>query len=98
MAMRWTSIIAIYCLFWVLSAFLVMPFGLRTPDEVDGHVVGSGHADSAPVNFRPRLIAIRATVLAVVLFGLYYLNYTQQWITVDDLNVFGTPPVKDLGY
>ncbi len=96
--MRWTSIIAIYGLFWVLSAFLVMPFGLRTPNEVDGHKVEKGHADSAPVNFRPRLIALRATVLAAALFGLYYLNYVQQWITVDDLNFFGTPPVKDLGY
>jgi predicted secreted protein len=98
MAMRWTSIIAIYGLFWVLSAFLVMPFGLRTPNEVEGHELEKGHADSAPVNFRPRLIALRATVLAIVLFGLYYLNYAQQWITVDDLNFFGKPPVKDLGY
>lgn len=98
MAMRWTSIVAIYCLFWVLSAFLVMPFGLRTPDEVEGHEIGKGHATSAPLNFRPKLIALRATVLAVVLFGLYYLNYSQQWITADDLNLFGEPPVRDLGY
>lgn len=96
--MRWTSIVAIYCLFWVLSAFLVMPFGLRTPDEVDGHKIGKGHATSAPVNFRPRLIALRATVLAAVLFGLYYANYVNQWITQDDLNFFGKPPVSDLGY
>ncbi|HUD27540.1 MAG TPA: DUF1467 family protein [Novosphingobium sp.] len=96
--MKWTSMLAIYTLFWVLSAFLVMPFGLRTPDEVEGHEVGKGHADSAPVNFRPRLIALRATVLAVVLFGAYYVNYAEQWITVDDLNFFGKPPVDDLGY
>ncbi|MFC0203886.1 DUF1467 family protein [Novosphingobium soli] len=96
--MRWTSIVAIYALFWVLSAFLVMPFGLRTPDQVEGHQVGKGHADSAPVNFRPGLIARRATVLALVLFGLYYANYAYQWITVEDLNVFGKPPVDDLGY
>ncbi len=31
--MRWTSILAIYSLFWVLSAFLVLPFGVRTHDE-----------------------------------------------------------------
>ncbi|WP_091148194.1 DUF1467 family protein [Novosphingobium sp. CF614] len=96
--MQWFSIIAIYGLFWVLSAFLVMPFGLRTPDEEEGYEVEKGHADSAPVNFRPRLIALRATVLAAVLFALYYANYTQQWITLDDINVFGKPPVKDLGY
>lgn len=98
MAMQWFSIVAIYCLFWVLSAFLVMPFGLRTPDEVEGHKVEKGHADSAPVNFRPKLIALRATILAAVLFVLFYENYVHQWITIDDLNFFGKPPVKDLGY
>lgn len=98
MAMRWTSIVAIYGLFWILSAFLVMPFGLRTPNEVEGHKVEKGHADSAPVNFRPKLIVLRATVLAAVLFGLYYLNYAEQWIRLEDLNFFGKPPVDDLGY
>jgi predicted secreted protein len=96
--MQWTSILAIYGLFWVLSAFLVMPFGLRTPNEVDGHEVGKGHADSAPVNFRPGRIMLRATVLAAVLTGLFYLNYIYGWIVVDDLNFFGKPPVDDLGY
>jgi Predicted secreted protein len=98
MAMRWTSIIAIYGLFWVLSAFISLPFGLRTPDQVDGHKVEKGHADSAPVNFRPKKVALRATVLAAVLFALYYANYAEQWITLDDLNFFGKPPVDDLGY
>lgn len=98
MAMNWTSMVAIYLLFWVMSAFLVLPVGLRTPDEVDGHIIGKGHATSAPVNFRPLLVARRATVVAAVLFALYYANYANQWITADDLNLFGTPPVKDLGY
>ncbi|MDE2412827.1 MAG: DUF1467 family protein, partial [Sphingomonadales bacterium] len=31
--MKWTSMIAIFTLFWVLSAFLVLPFGIRTHDE-----------------------------------------------------------------
>lgn len=96
--MQWTSIVAIYGLFWVLSAFLVMPFGLRTPDEVEGHEVEVGHANSAPVNFRPGRIALRATALAVVLTGLFYLNYVNGWIEVEDINFFGKPPVEDLGY
>jgi len=28
--MQWTSIIVIYPLFWVMSAFFVLPFGVRT--------------------------------------------------------------------
>ena len=31
--MKLTSIIAIYALFWVMSAFMVLPFGVRTHDE-----------------------------------------------------------------
>ncbi len=96
--MQWTSLVAIYGLLWVLSAFLVLPLGLRTPDEVEGHRVECGHADSAPVNFRPKKVVLRATVLAAVLCGLFYLNWTQGWITAADLKVFGDPPVKDLGY
>lgn len=83
--MRWTSIVAIYSLFWVFAAFLVMPFGIRTHDELGlGKVDGQAH--SAPGNFRPRRVAIRATILAAVLFGLYYANYVNQWVTVDDLD------------
>lgn len=98
MQMKWFSILAIYGLLWVLSAFLVMPFGIRTPDEDAGHEVQRGHADSAPVNFRPWLIVRRASLLALALFALFYANWVEQWITLADLNVFGKPPVEDLGY
>jgi len=92
--MRWTSILAIYFLFWVLSAFCVMPFGIRTHDEA-GVAKIPGQADSAPANFRPGLIALRAAVLAAVMFGLFYANYVEGWITPDDFNYFGTPPGID---
>ena len=92
--MQWTSIIAIFVLFWVMSAFLVMPFGIRTHDEA-GESKIAGQADSAPANFRPRLVALRASVLALMLFGLYYANYVNGWIGPDDLNLFGKPPAYD---
>jgi predicted secreted protein len=95
--MRWTSIIAIYTLFWVLSAFLVMPFGVRTHDEM-GMMKIPGQADSAPANFNAGRIARRATVLALVLFGLYYANYVNEWIMPKDLDFFGDPPNPDGGH
>ena len=95
--MKLTSIIAIYTLFWVLSAFLVMPFGVRTHDEA-GIAKIPGQADSAPANFSARRIAIRATLLALVLFGLYYANYINGWIMPQDLDVFGDPPNPDGGH
>ncbi len=92
--MQWTSIVAIYALFWVMSAFLVLPFGVRTHDEAGVDKV-RGQADSAPVNFQPSRIARRATILALVLFGLFYANYVNGWLMPDDINVFGTPPNPD---
>ena len=84
--MKWTSILAIMLLFWVMSAFFVMPFGVRTHDEEQAELV-PGQVSSAPVNFRPGLIAKRATVLAAVLFGLYYANYVNGWLGVELLDV-----------
>ncbi len=92
--MRWTSILAIYSLFWVLSAFLVLPFGVRTHDEAGLDKI-AGQADSAPAHFRPGRIALSASVLALVLFAAYYANYVNGWIMPEDLNVFGKPPNYD---
>ena len=89
--MKWTSILAIYGLFWVMSAFLLLPFGVKTHDEA-GIAKVPGQADSAPANFRPGRVALRATVLAAVLCALYVANYSYGWIVPDDLNVFGAPP------
>jgi predicted secreted protein len=83
--MQWTSGLAIYLLFWVMSAFLVMPFGVRTADEM-GVAKVAGQADSAPANFSGRRLVLRTTVLASALFGLYYANYVYGWITAEMLN------------
>lgn len=93
--MQWYSMLAIYALFWVLSAFLTMPFGVRTHDE-EGLDKVPGQADSAPANFRPGRIALRASILAAFLFALYYANYVNGWIDVSDLNFSNPPEIKDL--
>lgn len=82
--MNWYAIFAIYFLMWVISAFIMLPFGIRTPDET-GERLLKGQADSAPSNFRPALVMLRATILATLLFGVYYANYVQGWLTLDML-------------
>lgn len=89
--MQWTSILAIYALFWVVSAFVLLPFGVRTHEEI-GEAKTPGQADSAPANFRPGRLAIRATGIAVVLTTIYVLNYAYGWVTAGDLNFFPPPP------
>jgi len=78
--MKWTSVLAIFLLFWVMSAFLVMPFGVRNAHET-GEALIPGQADGAPANFNPTRILLRTTILALVLFGIFYLNYVNGWIS-----------------
>ena len=80
--MNWYAIFAIYFLMWVICAFIILPFGLRTPDETGEQLV-RGQADSAPSNFRPGRVAILATIASAILFGIYYANYVQGWVTLD---------------
>lgn len=87
--MAWTSIIAIYALFWVMSAFILLPFGIRTAEELGVEKV-PGQADSAPANFRPDRVAVRATILSLLLTALWVLNWEYQWITVEMIDLFGT--------
>jgi predicted secreted protein len=67
--MRWTSILAIYTLFWAMSFFFV-----------------PGQAPSAPPRFSFARTAKWTTLVAAVLFGLYYANYVYQWVPVDTFN------------
>jgi predicted secreted protein len=81
------SAIAIYSLVWVMSAFVVMPFGVRTHDEA-GVAKVPGQADSAPYNFRPWRIVKRTTIVASTVFTLFLLNYNFGWVTPQKLDVF----------
>lgn len=88
--MEWTSILAIYFLVWVMSAFVLLPFGVRTADEAGVEKV-PGQAESAPVNFRPGRLVIRATIIAAALTTVFVLNYSFEWITAQDLDVLPGP-------
>ena len=81
------SILAIYFLFFIASAFLLLPFGVKTDEEVGATKI-AGQADSAPHRFDLKRHLLRAMVLALVLFALFYLNYTFGWIEVEDLDFY----------
>ena len=81
------SILAIYFLFWVSAAFLMLPFGIRT-DEEAGTPKVPGQADSAPHRFDLKRHLLRAAVLAAVMFAIYYANWHFGWIGVEDLDFY----------
>lgn len=82
--MKLQSMFAIYALFWVLSGFLVLPFGVRTADEA-GVAKVPGQADSAPHAFSFARVALRATLLSAAFFLLFLANYHFGWLTTDML-------------
>ena len=85
--MSWGAIVAIYFLFWVSAAFLMLPFGVRTDDEVGAAKV-PGQADSAPHRFDLKRHMMRAALIAAGMFALYYANWHFGWIGVDDLDFY----------
>jgi len=82
-----TSIIAIYFLFFAFSAFLLLPFGVKTDEEV-GIPKLPGHADSAPHRFNLKRHLLKAALVGALLFAIYYANWTYGWITPDDLDFY----------
>lgn len=82
--MRLSSMVAIYSLFWALSFFFVLPFRLKGNAAPTAPV--AGEALGAPPSFSFARTAKWTTLVAAVLFGLYYANYVYQWLPVQALN------------
>ena len=85
--MAFTSIIAIYFLFFAFSAFLLLPFGVRT-DEEAGTPKVAGQADSAPHRFDLKRHLIKAAIVGAILFAIYYANWTYGWLKPDALDFY----------
>lgn len=86
--MKPVSVAAIYLLFWVLTLFAVLPFGVKTSDEA-GEKPLAGQADSAPVNPHLGRKLIWTTLISSALFVLFWLNYLFEWIRVEDVPGWG---------
>jgi predicted secreted protein len=85
--MKFSSIVAIYFLFFCASAFLLLPFGVRTSEELGEELV-PGQAESAPHWFDLKRHLIRAAIAAAVLFAIYYANWTFGWVKPEDLDFY----------
>ena len=62
----------VYGIIWWLVFFIALPIGVRTPEEAGERAV-PGSVESAPVKPRLWLKAGVTTVLAALLWGVYYL-------------------------
>ncbi|WP_265563146.1 DUF1467 family protein [Sphingomicrobium arenosum] len=80
--MEWGSVLAIYFLFFVAIAFLSLPFGVRTDEEMGAEMI-PGQAESAPHRFDLTRHLLRAGAIAVPVTGLYVANYVYGWVGVE---------------
>jgi predicted secreted protein len=83
------SALAIYLLFWTITLFAVLPFGVKTHDEAGSPPV-PGQAPSAPTN--PMILKKLAwtTLISAILFGIFAANYAYGWVEMDDVPFWRT--------
>ncbi|MFN7398728.1 MAG: DUF1467 family protein [Sandaracinobacter sp.] len=91
----WYSLLAIYLLFWVFTLFLVLPYDVKTAREAGAEEV-PGQAPSAPHGFSlPRKLAV-TTLISVLFFGLFLLNWRMEWVTRAELEALLPAPGRSV--
>jgi predicted secreted protein len=82
--MKISFAIVVYICIWFMTLFAVLPFGVRTQDEA-GDVV-PGTPGSAPAKMRLARLFLINTAVAAVCFAVFYVGYTQGWLSAHDTN------------
>jgi predicted secreted protein len=83
--------IAIYFIIWWVVLFAVLPWGVRSQDEQG--TVTPGSDPGAPAIPKVKRKLVWTTILAAVVFAIWYLVYTYRLIALDDLAaLLGVPP------
>lgn len=81
--MSWATNVAIYFLIWWIVLFAVLPWGVRSQEESGD--VSTGTDPGAPAV--PRLVRklVWTTVIATIVFAVFYANYAYRIVTIEDL-------------
>ncbi|HET9536070.1 MAG TPA: DUF1467 family protein [Mesorhizobium sp.] len=81
--MSWVSIVAIFFIIWWTVLFAALPFGLKTQDD-DGDVT-LGTTSSAPRGPHILRAMLRTTVVALLIFGVFYVATKGLGYSIDDI-------------
>jgi predicted secreted protein len=81
--MSFTTALAIYALIWSVVIFAILPWGVRSQAESGDVVPGSEPGAPAVPHLGQKLMW--NTVLSTAIFALFYLAYTREWVSLDDL-------------
>jgi predicted secreted protein len=75
---------AIYFIIWWVVLFAVLPWGVRSQHEGNG-AIAPGTDSGAPTIPRLTRKLVWTTIVAAIVFALWYVVYTYRLITIDDL-------------
>ena len=75
--MTWFTGTMVYVIIWWLVLFLVLPWGVRVPDEHE-----PGHATSAPAKPMMWRKALITTLIAAVFWGIAYWLIESELLTL----------------
>ncbi|MDR6758962.1 putative secreted protein [Mycoplana sp. BE70] len=84
--MQLFSILAVYFIIWWLTLFLVLPFGMRTQAEENDVVLGT--TESAPSKFRGGKVVFTTTVVAAVIYAVWWVLSVELGYGIDAIPQF----------
>ncbi|MDP2410605.1 MAG: DUF1467 family protein [Pseudolabrys sp.] len=87
-----TTYFAIYFLIWWLTLFAVLPWGVRSQEESGDIVPGSD--PGAPMAHRLGRKLIWTTLVACVVFAIFYVVYTADLLPYEFLMRISGPPQR----
>ena len=78
--MDFVSSLVVFILLWWWVFLMSLPFGIKTPDEVE-----NGHATSAPERPMLQRKVVISTAIASVLFAIVYWIIDTEFISLSQL-------------
>ena len=87
--MQLVSGLAVYFIMWWMTLFFVLPWGASSSHEL-GREVEPGTMKAAPVKPRILLKFGITTLIAGVVFAIFYFVTTNHLISLDDIPFFPT--------
>ena len=75
--------VAIYVVIWWITLFAILPIGVKTQADEDDITLGT--AESAPHRHRMGFKLILTSLVAAVIFALYYVAVVVFELSVDSL-------------
>jgi predicted secreted protein len=74
--MGWLSGVFVYVLIWFVVLFMVLPWGVKIPDNPE-----PGHAPSAPINPRIGVKLAATSLVSAVIWGIVWYVMRSGWIS-----------------